>query len=235
MSGRALLAALMLACAGCAEPVTIDAATFGAQLFADPSLSASEFNTFSCATCHTTSSDPASAARLPAGHSLANAAFRASYWGGDETSLLAAVNACTTLFMRGVPFTADDPKGRALFEYLVQLSPKRDATALPLDVVENITDVARGDVARGAVVWAAACESCHGAPHTGEGRISKLASLVPESSIELASQLKAEPSLVVTEKIRHGPLFGVGGNMPFFSREALSDEDLGALMTFLGL
>ena len=41
--------------------------------------------------------------------------------------------------------------------------------------------------------------------------------------------------LVVIEKVRHGQFFGVGGNMPLYSLEALSDEDLGALLAFLGL
>ena len=41
--------------------------------------------------------------------------------------------------------------------------------------------------------------------------------------------------LVVIEKVRHGQFFGVGGTMPLYSREALSDEDLGALLAFLAL
>jgi thiosulfate dehydrogenase len=41
--------------------------------------------------------------------------------------------------------------------------------------------------------------------------------------------------VVVIEKTRHGRFFGVGGNMPLYSLEALSDEDLGALLAYLGL
>ena len=41
--------------------------------------------------------------------------------------------------------------------------------------------------------------------------------------------------LVVIEKVRHGQFFGVGGSMPPYSQEALSDADLGALLAFLGL
>jgi thiosulfate dehydrogenase len=35
--------------------------------------------------------------------------------------------------------------------------------------------------------------------------------------------------------VRHGQFFGVGGNMPLFTREALSDSDLGAIVAYLGL
>jgi thiosulfate dehydrogenase len=44
-----------------------------------------------------------------------------------------------------------------------------------------------------------------------------------------------EPSLVVIEKVRHGRFFNIGGDMPLFSQEALSDEDLGALLAYLEL
>ena len=44
-----------------------------------------------------------------------------------------------------------------------------------------------------------------------------------------------EPSLVVIEKVRHGRFFDIGGEMPLFSQEALSDEDLGALLAYLEL
>ena len=49
--------------------------------------------------------------------------------------------------------------------------------------------------------------------------------------MEFAQQVGASPRLVVIEKVRHGQFFGVGGNMPLFSREAMSDADLGALLT----
>ena len=45
----------------------------------------------------------------------------------------------------------------------------------------------------------------------------------------------AEATRLIIEKVRHGQFFGVGGNMPLFSTEALKDEDLGAILTYLGL
>ena len=44
-----------------------------------------------------------------------------------------------------------------------------------------------------------------------------------------------DPSLVVIEKVRHGRFFNIGGEMPLFSEEALSDDDLGALLSYLEL
>jgi thiosulfate dehydrogenase len=70
---------------------------------------------------------------------------------------------------------------------------------------------------------------------TGDGRINDRVSAVPGASQEFADSFGFEVDLVVTEKVRHGQFFGVGGNMPPFSLESLSDEDLGALIAFLGI
>jgi thiosulfate dehydrogenase len=229
------LALALLASAGCGEG-EVPAADFGEELFQDARLSESDFNDFSCATCHAATPTP-EGGKLYAGYSLHNAAFRQSWWGGYETRLLDAVNACYMQFMRGVtPLTEDDPKSRALYEYLVRISPERDAAALPFTVVKDITEVARGDAGRGAEVYRAACQECHGEAHSGKDRITTLAPVLPEVTAEYGKLFpNVAPSLVVIEKVRHGRFFGVGGTMPPYSREALSDADLGALLTYLGL
>jgi thiosulfate dehydrogenase len=232
MRWRLLVAALLVAGCGGSTP----AADFGEGLFQDARLSESEFNRFSCATCHATTATP-EADRILAGYSLHNSAFRPSWWGGYETRLLDAVNFCYVSFMRGVsPLTPEDPKARALYEYLVELSPNREAPALPLTVVKNIEDVPRGSTSRGAAVYRAACQTCHGETDTGVGRLTELASILPAVFSDYDTLFPGVPKqLVVIEKVRHGQFFGVGGNMPLYSREALSDEDLGALLAFLGL
>ena len=229
----ALLITGLLA-AGCGGPTS--AADFGEELFQDSRLSESDFNSFSCATCHATTATP-EPGLTHSGYSLYNSAFRPSWWGGYETNLLDAVNFCYANFMRGVsPLTAEDPKSRALYEYLVRISPNRQAPALPLTVVKDIQDVPRGDSGRGAEVYRAACQTCHGEPHTGKGRLTQLASILPEVTDEYDTLFPGVPHpLVVIEKVRHGQFFGVGGSMPLYTREALSDGDLGALLAFLGL
>ncbi len=230
-----VLLTLAALAAGCGdEPES--AVEYGERLFNDSRLSESGFNSFSCATCHAVTPTPP-AGRLDSGYSLWDSAFRDSWWGGYETRLLDAVNFCYVSFMRGVrPLPEDSPQSRALYEYLVSLSPDRTTEPRPFTVVKNITDVPRGDTGRGAEVYRAACQSCHGETHTGAGRLTDTASVLPEVTAEYAQLFpNVPPSLVVIEKVRHGPFFGVGGTMPLYSLEALSDEDLGALLAFLGL
>ena len=214
----------------------VPAADYGAELFKDSTLSQSQYNTFSCATCHATTASP-EPGKVYAGHSLYNSAFRPSYWGGYETRLLDAVNFCYTAFMRGVtPLTPEDPRSRALYEYLVRISPDTNAPALPLTLVKDITDVPRGNAGSGADVYRAACQDCHGEARTGKGRKTELAPILPEVAQDYGDLFPGvSPGVVFIEKVRHGRFFGVGGNMPPYSREALSDKDLGALLAYLGL
>lgn len=212
----------------------VPARDVGAQLFADPRLARSEVNAFSCATCHSAGDDD----RILPGFDLRGATNRPSFWGGYSSSALEATNACLTFFMRGEPLTRDDARGRALYEYLASLSataPEGGDEPLPLTIVENVTSVARGNPNRGREVWDAGCRSCHGDPHTGTGRLTEGATIVPEGSADFAEQSGFPLDLVVTEKVRHGAFFGVGGTMPPFPLETLSDEDLGALLAFLEL
>ena len=111
---------------------------------------------------------------IHAGYTLRDSAFRPSWWGGYETNLLDAVNFCYVNFMRGVsPLTPEDPKSRALYEYLVSISPDAKAPALPFTVVKDIGDLPRGSTTRGAEVYRAACQTCHGETHSGKGRLTR--------------------------------------------------------------
>jgi thiosulfate dehydrogenase len=83
-----------------------------------------------------------------------------------------------------------------------------------------------------------ACEGCHGAAHTGDGRILAAAPPILPEQAEAEARMAFpdfDPAVVFTEKVRHGQFFDVGGNMPPFSLEVLSEEDLGALLAFYGL
>jgi thiosulfate dehydrogenase len=226
------LGAVLLA-AGCGPT---PAAEYGEQLFRDAALSESQYNSFSCATCHATTATPP-AGKTYVGLSLHNVASRPHWWGGYETRLLDAVNFCYTAFMRGVtPLAPEDPKSRALYEYLVSISPDAQAPAQPFTLVKDVTDVPPGSTREGERVYRAACQDCHGEPHTGKGRLTELASLLPEVAQDYGTLFPGVPArLVFIEKVRHGRFFGVGGNMPPYSQEALSNEELGALLTYLGL
>jgi thiosulfate dehydrogenase len=227
----AVAVAVAAVVAGCGGPVTaVDA---GRALFADPRVSQSEFNAFSCATCHDDGSNEGQAA-IFSGAPLQNSVFRSSWWGGQAPTLKDAVDNCLLFFMREPALAADDPRGRALYEYLLSISPERPSDNVNVTVVENVlTAVPRRDPRRGEEVWLQACQSCHGDPHTGAGRLNDLVTVVPEGSEDFAEQSGFGIDVVIAEKVRHGPFFGIGGNMPLFSLEALSDDDLGALLAFL--
>lgn len=226
---RRIVTSLALIQAAC-QPV--DAVDVGRQLFADPRLSRSDFNVVSCATCHDDGSNEGEARILP-GAPLVDSVFRPGWWGGAAPTLKDAVDHCLVFFMREQPLEPTAPASRALYEYLLSISPSPAAPAVPMTVVENITDLPRGDPLRGERVYAAACASCHGAAFTGNGRPSDLFSVVPDDSVAFAADSGFSLSVVIVEKVRHGAFFGIGGTMPPFSLEALPDEDLGALLAYL--
>ncbi|MCC6620224.1 MAG: c-type cytochrome [Deltaproteobacteria bacterium] len=223
---------VLAACDG-ADAVTIGAVERGRELFASPALSGSDFNVFACATCHGTTPDDAP----PIAVSLAGTSERQAWWGGAMRSLYDAVDFCYVYFMRGFPSL--DPQGddgRALYEYLGSLATGQGAGALPplpLTVVETVVEVGRGDATIGKELYDRSCAPCHGAPHTGAGRLGELVSIVPEASREYAATYGFDPRLVVIEKVRHGQFFGVGGNMPFYPLEIMDDEALADLLEYL--
>jgi thiosulfate dehydrogenase len=230
--GGALLAVLLAA--ACGDNV-VPAGTFGAQAFTDPRFSENPDNAYACATCHeaTAAPDPT---RMYPGHTLYNSAFRGSWWGGYETEYLNAVNFCYLNFMHGPAALApDDPKAMALYEYLASISPGGPSPAKPLTFTEYVLSIQPDDPVRGEQVYAGACAGCHGALGTGAGRLSKTIPLLPDA-IDVAAKKfpNADPSVLVVEKVRHGQFWGVGGTSPPFSHEAMSDDDLGALIAYLG-
>jgi thiosulfate dehydrogenase len=234
--GVLLLSVLLLGCLD-REAAPTRASSFGERLFHEPRFSDSAFNNVSCATCHDTGPQP-SASRLASGGTLHGVTARPSYFGGYELSLLGAVNFCYVYFMRGAPFDERDPKGKALYEYLTTLgpAPPRTSAPVPLTLVRNVADVPPGDVRDGALLYARACAVCHGDAHSGRGRIDANTPILPEITSSYPRDFPGiAPRLVVIEKVRHGQFFGVGGNMPFFGLETLSDAELGAILAFLGL
>lgn len=226
-------ASLALGAAACDDGPAVPAVEFGAQIFADPRLANNPDNTFSCATCHDTTPAPDPARILP-GYTLYDSAFRPTWWGGFEVDYLRAVNFCFTKFMRAEqPLLAEEPKAMALYEYLQSISPTRPAPARPLTFQKYVLSMSPGDAVRGSAVYAAACAGCHGAIETGDGKLAPAPKL-PEAIAAAAKKLpSAEPSTLVIEKVRHGQFWGLGGVSPPFSLQAMSDEDLAALLGFL--
>ena len=233
----ALLALLALA-ASCGKAPAKDrpAAELGRELFESRELSSSSYNRFSCATCHSTEATPATDHVYPGG-TLFDSANRPSWYLGYSLQYLDAVNFCLLYFMRGEAIQPGDPDGDALYEYLASISPDPAPPAATYTFVRSITGLPPGSATAGKTVFDRACRVCHGDKDSGAGRIS------PETTI-LNQQLSTDydtlfpgtdHNVVVSEKVRHGQFYGIGGNMPFFSEEKLSDTELSDLEAYLGL
>jgi thiosulfate dehydrogenase len=216
---------------GCADEEK-PAVELGRLHFAEPRTPTSSY---SCATCHRAAPDPSDDRILP-GAVLAGAHERPSYWQGQERDLLRSINHCRNLFMAAEkPWTRDDESAKALYAYILSLAPPV-VEPVPFTVVGPIADLPPGPAERGADIYRRACQSCHGAAHTAAGRLVAGAPVLPEQTLAVhANYTVLEKRLVFVEKVRHGIFLGYAGFMPPFSREVLSDEDLAALLTFLGL
>ena len=229
--GWVLALILAAACGG-----EISGAERGEEVFGSRDLSPSELNVFSCASCHTADEGPGPTDGLP-GYRLFGVAARTRFWGDDYRVLKDAVDACLVFFMKGEPLVGEEDDFHALYEYLVSITPDGSADEpYAFTVVENVADVPRGDPGRGGEVYRRACEGCHGEAFTADGSILREEVNLPAVTAEYGELFPGiEPSLVVVEKVRHGRFFSIGGDMPLFSTEAMSDDDLGALLAFLEL
>ena len=219
------------------EHVAATAVDHGRAVFADPAVAGTSFNTFACATCH--SVEVGERAHDP-GAPMRGVVHRPLYWGGQEVDLLASANHCLETFMlRARPWTAEDADARAMWAFLESISTDdRGTDPVPFTVPAAIADLPAGDAGRGAASYSTACARCHGAAHTGEGKLAARAPTLPEQSI--ADHPEPEYSatdrrLVFVQKTRHGSFYGYGGQMPPLSREALPDADLADILAYLGL
>jgi thiosulfate dehydrogenase len=224
----------LLAVAGCgAEP----AVERGRELFTSASFSTAAANVFACSTCHSVLATGEPTKKL-AGYTLYDSVARPSWWGGRFSALRDAVNECYVGYMNGAPLDAAATDGRALLVYLESISPDPQAPALPLTTVDTL-DVAYyaklmgGDATRGEALYANTCAGCHGALHTGSGRLGPNCTILPDETIARHGTDPMTGAFAVSvEKVRHGRFFSVGGNMPEYSLEALSDADLADILAW---
>lgn len=239
-----VIVVVSLVAAGCSSEPEIEmvegsAVDHGAALFRDPMVSGTKFNPYACSTCHEANAGDAGDAILP-GAPLAGAISRPSYWGGGQLDLLAAINDCLYYFMlKSQPWTPEDVDARAMYAWIESLPASGNAVeAVPFTPVYELADAPPGDAARGADLYRRACASCHGAAKTGANRLTERAPILPDQTLDehpLDEYTPLERRLVFVEKVRHGTFVGYGGTMPPFSKEKLSDQDLGDILTFLAL
>ena len=242
LAGALVIAGAVGAGCGDSAPQTVvveaSAVEHGRALFEDPAVAATDFNQYSCATCHT--GESASDDVIRPGGSLRGVTERPHYWAGQELDLLGAVNACLYWFMLvDEPWTAEDERARAIYAYLESISQGTEGTeAAPFTIVLNIAELPAGDAARGADAYRRACAECHGAVHTGADRLVDRAPILPDQTLDehpLGEYTADERRLVFVEKARHGAFISYTGQMPPFSLEALPDEDLADILQYLDL
>lgn len=227
-AGALLLLAGLAAC----EQTAADA---GRDRFEDPAgFSDSSLNRMACADCHSAEQggDPQ---RILPGHDLWGVGARAAFWGGRSSRLIDAVDQCIVYFLLGDPLDPASEAGMQLDEFLRSITPAgSDPAPLPMTIVENVTAIPLGDPAAGEATYARACGYCHGERGTGAGGLSDF--ILPDSTAEYDGLFPGVPrGLVVIEAIRHGRFFGIGGQMPLFSLERLSDVEIGDILAYLGL
>ena len=70
------------------------------------------------------------------------------------------------------------------------------------------------------------------APFPAPPRLGRLASVIPEDTIK---SFPMNVRAVVIEKIRHGRFFNIGGVMPLYSTEVMTDQDIADIAAYLGL
>lgn len=214
------------------------AAEQGESLFYDPKVTGSDASPYACSSCH--EAVPGDAGdEILSGSPLAGVVSRPSYWGGQEIELLRSVNHCLYYFMfENQPWTAQDEESRAIYAFLESLGNEGTSDPAPFTVIYEVYDVPRGDTDRGEDLYSRACQSCHGAAHTGDAAFVAWSPVLPEDFLADhpdAEYTAEEQRLVMVEKIRHGAFVGYSGQMPPFSAEKLSDADLGDVLEFLDI
>lgn len=229
---RSVYLACLIACSDPAvEPAHGTAVEHGEALFSDPKASTSASNPFACATCHTSG---APAEGILTGASLAGVAARRSFWGGARVDLLEAINDCRMSFMDArAPWRADDEDARAMWAFLASRPGPTDPA--PFTVEREPGELPPGDPVAGRTAFDLACARCHGRVHDGEGRIASFVPRLPDEVDAAHADLSApERRRIYARKVRLGAFAHASGSMPPFSREVLSDEDVAAILAFLG-
>lgn len=188
-------------------------------------------NQFSCANCHSISEDAnglATADNLhrPA-HPLFNVMNRSSFHNGNTAMLFDAVNICREDWQDATVFTESSQDWLDLEAYFQQESNSDAASNITSTLIDPITDFSSGDIAAGQTRFNETCATCHGENALGTNLAANLTTRVV--SANRVSQ-KVRTSGPTTSSVFAGL---TGGNMPFWSQERLSDENLANIAVYV--
>jgi cytochrome c len=183
-------------------------------------------NSFTCATCHALTEPSADGLRRP-GHPIGDATRRPSWKHGQLDDMRLAVNSCLQEWMNAEPWTADEPRWLALYQFLDGQAPSGEAPALSYTIVSPPDELGGGDPDAGRDTFNRSCAVCHG--HDGSGTNQA----PPVVGFGYAPAYSAQR--IRTSGRSNSPIYPdlTGGIMPFWAAERLSDAELRDLVAYL--
>lgn len=188
-------------------------------------------NQFSCSNCHAVSEDTDGFSTVdnlhrPA-HPLFNVINRDSYQNGNSNVLFDAVNICLQDWMSADSWAESSQQWLDLEAYFQQESNTDAVSDITATQIAPISDFSNGDIVTGQTLFNQTCATCHAENALGStiaGDLTVL-NLGPERVAE-----KVRTSGSTTSSIFPGL---TGGNMPFWSQERLSDENLAHIAVYV--
>jgi mono/diheme cytochrome c family protein len=195
----------------------------GERLYAEP---LADGNTFACGTCHALSEPAPDGLRRP-GHPIGNATRRPRYKDGQLQSMREAVNTCLTEWMNASPWSEDDPRWQALYDFLDSQATVEQAPEVDIQITQPPSDLSGGDAAAGRELFNGSCAVCHGQDAEGTRRGPTLTGNALERQY-IARRVR-------TSGVEDSPTYDglTGGRMPFWGADRLSDEELRDVIAYV--
>lgn len=184
-------------------------------------------NLFSCATCHDVTPPVEDAPLVRPGHSLHDALSRPHYKNGRVETFLGAANVCRFDWMITNVWTEDDPDFLDVVSFLKSMATPGPAEPIEIHIVPpRVKGPATGDAMRGCETFHTRCVICHSEGASGSDLAPTLVAFPLEPDyIRQRARLSGNPDGV------YGDL--IGGVMPFWGEDRLSDDQLEDIVTYL--
>ena len=179
-------------------------------------------NDFACSSCHALT-EPASDGFIRAGHPIGDATRRDTFKNGRVASFLDSAKSCLSEWMNANQNSLWDENSADYQDLLAYLKDqdKGDGAALPISYTIQAPQTgafANGDATRGKATFEASCALCHGSTNQGTNIGPAIGSTNPDL-IAAKARLSGKTDSAVYDQL-------LGGSMPFWSLERMSDSDL---------
>lgn len=212
-----------------ADPTSIEE---GRAVYSSPDPESENQYAFSCATCHSDLPAGEETIRMP-GHTLFDAVRRPHFKNGQVATFLGAANVCRTDWMLTRAWADADEDFLDLVSYLHSIAPPGPAPAYTYAIRPPSRQGPTTGIAQaGCELFHNACVICHGPSAGGTPRGPQL--LFPQ----LGEPSFDDPDFIREQVRLSGPMESVyegliGGVMPFWTPDRLSDAELEDLVAYL--